>query len=223
MVDYFNVPMQDLTDLEGRKGDSEPIQAWGSLSVMTRPAIGVCGSRHASEKGLEYAYELGRIAASQGVTVVSGYAAGVDLQAHLGALVGGGGTVAVLPEGFDHFSVRMRLRNHVRQDNFLAISCYPAKARWTVWRAMERNRTILALVDAMFVVEAGDSGGTLAAGVDALKSGTPLFVLDRPNTEGNQILVRREAVRVRTMRELKNAILGVAKGSTKKRTLFTGG
>lgn len=41
---------------------------------------------------------------------------------------------------------------------------------------MTRNETIIALSRAMIVIEAGPTGGTLAAGLSTLAAGKPLFV-----------------------------------------------
>ena len=43
---------------------------------------------------------------------------------------------------------------------------------------MKRNGTIVGLSDAMVLVESGASGGTFAAGTEALKRDHPLFVVD---------------------------------------------
>ncbi|MCD6308944.1 MAG: DNA-processing protein DprA, partial [Candidatus Latescibacteria bacterium] len=77
------------------KGCPRMLFCTGNLSLLNRPAILVCGSRDATRKGLDFAYRCGRLIAEEGFTVVSGYARGVDLAAHQGALEGGGDTVAL--------------------------------------------------------------------------------------------------------------------------------
>ena len=60
---------------------------------------------------------------------------------------------------------------------------------------MQRNRTICGLVQALIVIEAGTSGGTWEAGLEALRLGVPLFVLDysdpAPSGKGNPLLVNK--------------------------------
>ena len=56
---------------------------------------------------------------------------------------------------------------------------------WQAWRAMERNRCILGLSDRLFVSEAGESGGTIAAGREALTMGVPTWVLDFDEPPGS--------------------------------------
>ena len=89
---------------------SDRIYAIGDTRLLGKTAIGVCGSRDASASALRSAYELGRTAAKHGVVVVSGYARGVDRQAHKGVLEAGGATIAVLPEGINYFRLTKELR-----------------------------------------------------------------------------------------------------------------
>lgn len=184
--------------------------AWGNTRLLDETAVGICGSRKASDHGLSYSYDLGHLAAEFGLVVISGYAAGVDQQAHRGAIDGGGSTIAVLSEGIERFRLRKELREVVTGENFLAFSEFPPEASWTSWRAMSRNLTIIRLANAMFVVEAGETGGTLEAGKTTLAEGKPLFVLEfmteREQTRGNRILLELGATPIPNLKSLKNAL-----------------
>ena len=187
------------------------LYAIGSVDLLNRPAIGICGSRNASPNALRYAYEFGEEAARQGVIVVSGYARGVDRQAHAGALEAGGATIAVLPEGIDGFRVVSDMRDLIQpQENFLALSMFEPSAPWTVWRAMARNKLIVALSAALFVVEAGERGGTINAAYESVRQGKRVYAIayerDLPGREGNRKLLAASAIPLRHKRDLRNAL-----------------
>src|SRR5216683_768587 len=70
----------------------------GNGQLLGMRAIGVCGSRDATSQGLNAARACGEEIVRQGLVVVSGYARGVDTEAHSAALDAGGQTAMVLPE-----------------------------------------------------------------------------------------------------------------------------
>src|SRR5258705_3997794 len=78
--------------------------AWSEC--LDQPCIGVVGSRRCSTYGQNSALMLARDLAQRGVTVVSGFARGIDAAAHRGALEAGGRTVAVLGTGIDQYYPR---------------------------------------------------------------------------------------------------------------------
>src|SRR6201988_1824644 len=71
--------------------------AWAEC--LDQPCIGVVGSRKCSTYGQIAALMLSRDLAQRGVTIVSGFARGIDASAHRGALEAGGGTSAPLGTG----------------------------------------------------------------------------------------------------------------------------
>ena len=74
----------------------------GSWSeCLDQPCVAVVGSRRCSTYGQNAALMIARDLAQRGVTVVSGFARGIDAAAHRGALEAGGRTVAVLGTGID--------------------------------------------------------------------------------------------------------------------------
>ena len=188
-----------------------PLYAIGNVRLLGKKAIGVCGSRDASASALKWAYSFGREAARHQVVVVSGYARGVDRKAHRGVLEAGGATIAVLPEGINHLRVTEELRPLANPEkNFLAISMFEPDAPWKTWRAMERNKLIVALSAGLFVIEARERGGTINAAYEAIRQGKPLYAVaytkDLPGREGNRKLLAGSAIPVRHMRDLKHAL-----------------
>lgn len=176
-------------------GELAPPDIWfiGNTRILNTKSVGFCGSRKASGYGLEIAADCAHQLSSLCVTVVSGYAPGIDMASHEAALANGGSTIIVLPEGIDHFRIKRSIAPVWDWERVLVISQFPRNAVWRADRAMERNRVIVALSQVVIVIEARETGGTLNAGYSALKMQKSLFVAlyDEMNgaREGNQMLL----------------------------------
>lgn len=161
-------------------GDNAPpiIYVVGNREVLDKPSVGFCGSRLASAQGIGIARQTARLLAQESIDVVSGYAKGVDIATHSGALEAGGTTTIVLAEGILHFRLKEKELPWLGDDpmsRILVISEFPPRLPWKAHNAMTRNRTICALSDALVVIESGMEGGTFDAGNSALNLGVPLF------------------------------------------------
>ena len=186
----------------------------GDVEILQMPAIGMCGSRRASEAGLRAARVCAMTAAREGLVVASGNAAGVDTEAHLGALEGGSATILVLPEGALHYRPRRNSGDFDVADRVLVVSQFPPRQHWNVGSAMARNAVIAGIGDALVVIEAGSEGGTLNAGKQALAMGRPVIALEfesMPTPPGNAILHAKGAVRLRRPADLAEALALVRK------------
>jgi DNA processing protein len=184
----------------------------GPVGLLAAPGVGICGSRRASADGLRAARSCATTVVAAGFTVISGYAKGVDTEAHLAALEGNGQTVAVLPDGIDHFRVKRgdlaRRWDHMR---VTVVSQFAPSQPWRAGTAMARNEIIVRLGRALAVVEAGEQGGTLDAGIRALDIGRRVLTLevrDQP-AAGNAVLVQRGAIAVRRRADLLAALAGL--------------
>lgn len=179
----------------GRKAPKQ-LHYMGNLDLLTKKAVGFCGSRNASNAGLNVASDCATQLAANNVVVVSGYAAGVDSEAHYAALASHGDTIIVLAEGLDNFKIKKIYGDFWDWDRVLVLSQFPPEAGWKVFRAMERNSLIITLSQAMIVIEASTRGGTIEAGRASLKLGIPLFVVEyKENTSapGNTELLANGA------------------------------
>ena len=194
------------------------IYAKGDLRFASRPASGICGSRKASGDGLKFAETFGALAADLKLVVVSGIAKGVDTSAHLGALEKGGTTIVVLAEGIEKFRWK-RVFESVPDyhDRTLVISQFFPNHVWQVSRAMTRNATICALSEAVLVVEAGETGGTIAAGRECIRQNKPLLVVERSSDQnkapGNSILINEGGIPVHDGAELRDTLKQLADGT----------
>jgi DNA protecting protein DprA len=199
-------------------GETAPpvLFAKGNIGILERKAVGFSGSRKTSDKGLRIASESASILAESDINIVSGYANGTDLAAHHAALETGGVTTFVLVEGILQFKVKRELAKLLNEENYVAVSEFLPRTKWIARNAMQRNRTICGLSDAMIMIESGLSGGTFAAGETTLELNQPLFVVEYgeppQSAEGNSYFLDRGAQPLRGNREGKpnlDAVFGV--------------
>jgi DNA processing protein len=184
----------------------------GNAALLETPSIGMCGSRDATPEGLEAARIAGMTVAAAGLTVISGNARGVDSETHLAALRAGGSTIIALAEGIEGFQLKRSMQaTGADWDRVLVVSQFPARQRWHVGAAMTRNAIIAGLGVALVVIEAGERGGTLDAGLKGLELGRPVFAIEFRSgpRAGNTTLFERGALRISSTGALRKAIADV--------------
>lgn len=177
----------------------------GNIEIFEQDGVGFCGSRKASEKGLVITSKCAEQLVQRKISVISGYAHGVDLSAHKAALRNGGNTIFVLVEGILRFQKKREILDFLSDKNFLAVSQFPPLLTWSAMNAMHRNSTIIGLSKAMILVESGLKGGTFAAGEETLKRHQPLFVIDfaapGPSAEANPYFIEKGGLAIRGSRD----------------------
>jgi DNA processing protein len=183
---------------------------WGNQGLLNEQGVGMCGSRNVSDRGLRAARQCGDEVAGHELMIISGYARGVDTETHLAALGSGGRTAIVLAEGIDHFK-KKRAFDGVDFDpsRIVVISQFAPSQAWNVGAAMARNRVIVGLGRALVVIEAGETGGTLDAGMQALKTNKPVLALEfseGATPAGNAILHDLGAIRIGTRQHLSRVL-----------------
>ena len=183
----------------------------GNIGLLSKRKIAFSGSRKVSPKGIGITRDCVNQLSNDDVCIVSGYAAGVDLSAHEEAITSGASTIIVMPEGINNFRIKKELRAVWDWSRILVISEFMPSDNWTASRAMARNNTILGLSDVVFVIEAGDTGGSLDAGIKALSGGKPLFVpqygIVPESAVGNNTLIARGAFPIRMKKDTSRANL----------------
>jgi DNA processing protein len=144
------------------------------------------------------AFSLARELATQGVTVTSGLALGIDSEAHAGAVAGGGTTVAVLGCGLDvvYPSANRHLYRKIAEAGTL-LSEYPLGTKPEGFRFPARNRIIAGLSSGVVVVEATRKSGSLITAQIALDYGREVFAVpgqvDSCKSEGTHWLLQQGA------------------------------
>ena len=143
----------------------------GDHTLLNAGGLAVVGSRHVDEDILEYANQIGNLAASAGRTIVSGGAKGVDRAAMNGALEAGGNSIGVLANGLKGAATNRAHRDPILNEQLVLISPYDPSSGFNVGHAMQRNKLIYALADAALVVNAEkNKGGTWNGAIEQLKN-----------------------------------------------------
>lgn len=185
--------------------------------IRSHYKVSVVGSRKASKDGCKRAETVAKRLVQNGVVVVSGLAAGIDHAAHIGAILNGGRTIAVIGTPLDHYYPKenKNLQNLIAR-NDLVISQVPfhryERQNYKINRFFfpERDITMAAISDATVIVEAGDTSGSLIQARAALKQGKKVFIMqscfENPNITWPEKFEKKGAVRIRDKDDLLEAL-----------------
>jgi DNA processing protein len=159
--------------------------AWSEC--LDQPCVGVVGSRRCSTYGQNSALMLARDLAQRGVTVVSGFARGIDAAAHQGALEAGGRTIAVLGTGLDEIYPRdhKKLAADILAHGGALVTQFPLKTPPVSENFPYRNRIISGLSLGIVVVEAAENSGSLITARLAIEQNREVFAVPGNITSRN--------------------------------------
>ena len=143
----------------------------GDTSLLHKPGIAVVGSRTLNEKNEIFARTAGRLAAEEGLVLISGGANGADTAAQEACLAAGGQCVIFVPD---------RLDTHTPMENVLYVSEDGYDIHFSSARALHRNGLIHMLAEKTLAAQCSyKKGGTWQGCTENLKRGwSDLFVYD---------------------------------------------
>lgn len=170
----------------------------GRVELLSRPALAVVGSRHATAQGQANAASFAQTFSDAGLTVVSGLALGIDAAAHRGALAGASSSVAVLGTGADIvYPARNRTLAHELAARGALVSEFPLGMRPIAGNFPRRNRLISGLALGCLVVEAAAESGSLITARLAAEQGREVFAvpgsIHSPVSKGCHALIKQGA------------------------------
>ncbi len=167
----------------------------------TRPQIAVVGTRDISLYGKEWCRKIvGSMASAKNKPlVVSGFALGTDITAHLSAMEAGLPTVAVLPTGIDdvypsrHRAFAGRL---AAMEGCALVTDYPPGTEPKAINFIRRNRIIAGMCSGTVLVESKLKGGGMITARLASSYDRDVLVLpgraDDPRSQGCNELLREK-------------------------------
>jgi predicted Rossmann fold nucleotide-binding protein DprA/Smf involved in DNA uptake len=168
----------------------------GELSILSRPAIAIVGSRNIDDEGATFARRLGEICAHSPVPVVSGGARGTDRLAMQGGLDAGGCAIGILADSLVKTIRQNEVRSFIADGRLVLLTPYRPDNGFSIGGAMGRNKIIYGASDYSVVVSSEyEKGGTWAGAVEALTAHVcPLFVRSSGEIgRGNQELISKGA------------------------------
>ncbi len=144
----------------------------GNLELFDTECVSLVGSRQLREPGRHFSQVLGRTAAEEQMTYVSGGAIGADTVGFRAAVEHDGRAIIFLAD-----SLRAR-RKELLGPSVLLVSEYGFDQAFSAARAYSRNRLIHAMGEKVFVAQtAYGSGGTWNGVMENLKAGwSPVFL-----------------------------------------------
>ena len=184
----------------------------GNMEDADQASAALVGSRHPSLYGKEQARRFSEELANSGLTIVSGFARGIDRAGHEGALsVSHGRTLAVLGSGLDviypkeHQSLYEEIAGRGAVLSEFALGAAPLPENFP-----KRNRIIAGLTLGTVVIEAHSRSGSLITARLAAEEGREVFALpgrvDQWGSRGTHRLIKEGAVLVESPEEVFEAL-----------------
>jgi len=141
----------------------------------------IVGARKCTNYGKEIASRIASDLAEAGLTIVSGFAPGIDTMAHKAAIERRKRTIAVLGTGLDEKSIypksNLKLIDKILENGGAIISEFEPGTHGTKYTFPQRNRIISGLSLGVLVVEARMQSGALITANYAKEQGRKVFAV----------------------------------------------
>ena len=190
--------------------DAPPLlSVLGNKKCFQQKTLGIVGARNASLNGRRFAESLAKSLGEEGFVIASGFARGIDREAHIGSLKTG--TIAVLAGGIDIIYPKENadLYQKILDHDGLIIAEMPFSLIPQARHFPRRNRLISGLSQGVIVIEAALHSGSLITARTAAEQGrdvfsVPGFPLD-PRAQGSNRLIKDGAILVQTAQDVLDA------------------
>ena len=149
----------------------------GDPARMGERCLTIIGARVASPRALAACEHIAEALSRQGVTIVSGLAAGIDSAAHEGSLAGGTPGIGVMACGLDvDYPTHARdLKRRMLEAGGLLVSEMPPGSKVIRGSFPRRNRILSGLSRGVVLMEAKIRSGSMSTVQHALDQGRDVF------------------------------------------------
>lgn len=135
----------------------------GSIDFTTQKFISIVGTRNMTSYGMGFVKELIQDLKSYHPTIVSGYAYGIDICAHIAAIENNLPTVAVLGHGLNQTYPKTHIKyNESMMENGGFVSEFSSSDNFNKENFIKRNRIVAGISKATIVIESALKGGSLS-------------------------------------------------------------
>ena len=179
----------------------------GNPNALLLPQLAVVGSRNASQSGLNNAHAFCFDLAKRGLVITSGLAAGIDTQAHQGAIDAKGQTIAVMGTGINTiYPKKNQTLAKTIPDQGAVISEFPFNTPPNAHNFPRRNRVIAGLSLGTLVIEAAQKSGTLITARLSMENNRPVMAIPgsihNPLAKGCHQLIKQGAQLVESAQDI---------------------
>ena len=179
----------------------------GDISLLDQEASSIVGCRDSTSYGNLMSKEISYNLAKENILIVSGLAKGIDANAHSGALLANGKTIAVLGCGVDipYPVENIEIYKEILKKG-LIISEYIVGTKPEARNFPARNRIISGLSKGVLVVEATQKSGSMITVDFALEQGRNVYAIpgniNSQNSSGTNELIKQGAKLVTNYKEI---------------------
>lgn len=151
----------------------------GDTANINKKCISIVGMRDSTKNGEYITRKLAYNLAKKGYVIVSGLAKGIDRNAHIGALMANGRTIAVLGHGLDRIYPKENtiLAKQILRKRGTLVTEYSIFDKIIPSNFVARNRIISGLSYATIVIEAKEKSGALITADFALEQGREVYAI----------------------------------------------
>ena len=169
--------------------DNCPTQIFvlGNESILKEFSLAVVGSRKCTSLGMTIAQDISDEISNKKITIISGFARGIDSIAHKSCIENNSKTIVVLGGGHGKIYPKENITmiDKIIKNSGAIISEYPMEYPSIPNNFRERNRIIAALSDGVILIEAKVNSGSLITVKYAKELNKNIFVV--PGCLGNEL------------------------------------